>query len=116
MFNSYKFIFNESEYKYEITIIDSEFEESINVDTFTMWWFATPNSFVGSSPAATASAIKIYSARNMNVSKNLFLLFKFIENYYGSWWSIKDQYEWCLKHVPEYKQYHEGVKKFLLFS
>lgn len=101
------------QYQYEITIIDSEFEETVTTTTTAM--APAPRDAAARTGALPAAALKIYSARNLNVSKNLFLLFQYVEKQYN-WWTTKKQYEWCLEYVPEYTQYHEGVKKLLLFS
>lgn len=96
-------ILNLDETLFEVSIDDTEFKESIWIEV------DRPAPII----AYISSIIKIYSGRNLNVSKNLFRVFQFQEKRLS--WKMKNQIEYCLHNIPEYEQYHNDVKKFLLW-
>ena len=87
-------------HSYLFKIIDEDFEEDV----------------VGTGHAPTEGAvINCYSKRNLNVSKNLFLMFMFNEKLYGSRHNnIQQQISWCMEYQKLFPKYKEEVEKYLL--
>ena len=83
-------------HSYLFKIIDEDFEEDV----------------VGTGHAPTEGAvINCYSKRNLNVSKNLFLMFMYYKKQYE--YSIQQQISWCIKYQLLFPKYKEDVEKYL---
>jgi hypothetical protein len=87
-------------------ITDSDFEEEV----------ADAGSAEPSGLGLGAGAvITCYSKRNLNVPKNLLLLFMFNEKQYGfEYYSIQNQIFYCEQYQPLFPKYKEEVEKYLL--
>jgi hypothetical protein len=89
-------------YSYVYKIIDEDFEEEISEASVA-------------ADAGADAVIKTYSKRNLNVPKNLFLLFMFYEKEYGKkYYSIEQQIVYCMKYQPFFLKYKKDVEKYLL--
>jgi hypothetical protein len=94
-------------YSYLFKIEDEDFEEEITGALGDR--AAHTRDIVG-----VRAVIKTYSKRNLNVSKNLLLLFMFYEKEYGKkYYSIEKQIENCMKYQPLFQKYKEEVEKYL---
>ena len=94
-------------YYYLYKIIDDDFEEKI------VGASARTRASLVAGPAADA-VINCYSKRNLNVPKNLLLLFIFSEKLYGSKYNnIQQQISNCMKYQPLFPKYKEDVEKYL---
>jgi hypothetical protein len=111
MFLSSTFRSDHDLYIYEVVICDDEFGEAKTVVDFTK------DNYSSGLSAEIAGAIRIYSDRGQSINqiaKNLWRLFEF--NQLQFLWSLKEQIEHCLKHLPEYLPYHETIQMLMLFS
>jgi hypothetical protein len=57
--------------------------------------------------------IKLYQSKNLNVSANLILYFKYISSQYTTI-SIQDQIDWNSKYNSLYKPYAEEIEKYFI--
>jgi hypothetical protein len=103
------------QYRYNVTITDPDFgEETVEAAAVV----ATLAVASVEAVAAAAGVIKCYSSKGYSVNqiaKNLWLFFEFNQQQYLRW-SIKEQTEWCLEHLPEYLPYHADIQMLMLFS
>lgn len=99
-------------WNFEATIIDDDF-----VETASGNWSATPpGNYAAASIAVRDTAfIEIYSRRNLNVAKNLWLL---LEHHYVKWGKRERHsiIEYWQQHIPQYSQYHDDVLFYLTFT
>jgi hypothetical protein len=64
---------------------------------------------------SSGAVINCYSKRNLNVPKNLLLLFMFYEkDYVKKHYSIEQQISYCMKYQNLFPKYKEEVEKYLL--
>lgn len=112
MFQSYKYKYlnydqKSQKHNYEISIIDEDFKETITVSAVA---------FVSIACAAATAIIKIYSKRNLNVSKNIVAYMKYFDKQYGSYYDINNQIHWYKKDVPKFDNYLPKIEKYLLLK
>lgn len=111
MFQSYSYKYLDFDQKsknwtYEILIVDDDFQEIVT---------SSYNGDNTASSCALIELIKIYSKRNLNVSKNIFSFFIYIKTF-GSDYDFNNQISWYKKYVPEFDKYLPEIEKFLLIS
>lgn len=101
MFKGYKmnYIINN---KYYILIIDDDFEKKVVVITQIYCFYAR----------LCDAIIKVYSEKQLDVAKNLFLYMKYIE-YSGH--EIENQINDFSLNVSDFNIYLPEIKKYLLF-
>lgn len=92
------------EYRSQITIIDDDFTERIMLGkTFGPRMMES----------VVETIINVYSSRNLNVAKNLWLLHEHCNQHLGRWNERITQWQ---QYVPEYAPYHDEVLFYLTFS
>jgi hypothetical protein len=96
------YVQEKDQYRYEITIVDDDFTEAT----------ATPTTDVAAVAVHAAALIDIYSRRNLNVPKNLWLLSQYCDQKWGKY----DRISLWKKYVPSYSQYHDDLQMYLTFS
>jgi hypothetical protein len=97
-------------HSYLYKIIDEDFEEEIAAERDVI----AVGARLHLDPAAGGAIINCYSKRNLNVSKNLFLMFMFNKKAYGSRYNnIQQQISNCMKYQPLFPKYKEDVEKYL---
>jgi|ERR1019366_3935669 hypothetical protein len=104
---------------YIYKIIDDDFEEElVNAWASSGMGAGTPRPRRAAAGVAGADAdavINCYSKRNLNVPKNLLLLFMFNEKLYGSkYHNIQQQISYCMKYQSLFPKYKEEVEKYLI--
>ena len=110
MFQSYDYKYlsydrEKDESRYEITIVDDDFTETAETAS------ASASDVVIAATAAIA-LIEVYSRRNLNVPKNLWLLSQYCDQNWGKY----DRISYWKKYVPRYSQYHDDLQMYLTFS
>lgn len=64
--------------------------------------------------AVVSSIIKIYTKKQLNVSKNLFLFMKYDQSIYGL--GVEQQINYYKRHIDNINDYLPEINKYLLFS
>lgn len=86
----------------QITIIDDDFMDlATEVVVF---------SEAAEAQAEVMAVIEIYSRRNLNVAKNLWLLHEYCNRQWGRW---NERITHWQKHIPEYAPYHDDLLFYL---
>ena len=87
---------------YEYKIVDTTFTETVKAAGWEQ------REAVG----VCGAVINTYSKRNLNVSLNLLLCMRYIEQQYP-WLSIDRQIEHNRKYVSDFSQYEKDINKYL---
>lgn len=90
------------EWRWEITIVDDDFEE-------------TAAASASAAAEAATALIDIYSRRHLPVAKNLWRLQHYLCAQH-SWLTIQVLHEWWLEYVPAYKEYVPELEYYWCFS
>lgn len=90
-------------YKHQVLIIDDNFEKNIMIGGYYNFY-----------DKLCYSIIKIYSEKQLDIAKNLFLFMMYVEN--KEFYKIKTQIHMFSINVNNFKDYLPEIKKHLLFT
>ena len=110
MFQSYEFQKSlgydaaAKEYRRQYKIIDSDFEEVVDVVGVEVWF--------GVWVEVAVAVIEVYEKRNLNVAANLIKTILYLHKLFP-YYSIQQIIEWNKQHNPKFTQYEEDLNKYL---
>jgi hypothetical protein len=97
---------NTHEYSSIYKIIDDDFQEEVE-------YISMPENLAPRKIVEVKIVISTYSKRSLNVSKNLFLLFKTRVSYTNT---IEEQIKYCMKYIKDFDKYKDGIEKYLILT